>query len=56
MSTWVNQLYGQAFAAVYVQPGARVAIHLEQPLAIDYDPKGRKVDHRTGDTYARDLD
>ncbi|UTW12358.1 TIGR03752 family integrating conjugative element protein [Marinobacterium rhizophilum] len=56
MSTWVNQLYGQAFAAVYVQPGARVAIHLEQPLAIDYDLEGRKVDHRTGDTYARDLD
>jgi integrating conjugative element protein (TIGR03752 family) len=56
LSRWVNQLYGQAFAAVYVQPGARVAIHLEQPLAIDYAPAGRKVDHRTGGTYVRDLD
>nr|WP_067297535.1 TIGR03752 family integrating conjugative element protein [Marinobacterium profundum] len=56
MSSWVNKLYGQAFAAVYVQPGARVAIHLEQPLAIDYAADGRKVDHRTGASYARDLD
>ncbi|HZF83483.1 MAG TPA: TIGR03752 family integrating conjugative element protein, partial [Burkholderiaceae bacterium] len=28
MSQWVNKLYGQAFAAVYVKPGARVAVHL----------------------------
>jgi integrating conjugative element protein (TIGR03752 family) len=56
MSQWVNKLYGQAFAAVYVEPGATVAVHIEQPLAIDYDPKGRKVDHRLGGTYAIDLD
>ena len=29
-------------AAVYVQPGAKVAVHLEKPLAIDFDPEGRK--------------
>ncbi|MQT88074.1 TIGR03752 family integrating conjugative element protein [Pseudomonas nabeulensis] len=56
MSEWVNKLYGQAFAAVYVQPGAKVAVHLEKPLAIDYDPEGRKVDHRTGKTHALELD
>ncbi len=57
MSAWVNKLYGQAFAAVYVRPGAKVAVHIEQPLTIDYDPKGRKVDHRIGDTaHAQDLD
>src|SRR3546814_17633181 len=39
MADWVNKLYGQAFAAVYVQPGARVAVHLEQPLDIDYAAK-----------------
>src|SRR3546814_7099259 len=39
MSQWVNKLYGQAFAAVYVKPGAQVAVHLEQPLTIDYAPK-----------------
>ena len=56
MADWVNKLYGQAFAAVYVQPGAKVAIHLEKPLAIDYDPEGRKVDHRAGDAHALELD
>jgi len=48
MSAWVNKLYGQAFAAVYVKPGAKVAVHLEEPLTIDYDPAGRRVDHRLG--------
>lgn len=57
MSAWVNQLYGQAFAAVYVKPGAQVAVHLEQPLTIDYDPAGRRVDHRLGGLpHAQDLD
>jgi integrating conjugative element protein (TIGR03752 family) len=56
MSNWVNKLYGQAFAAVYVQPGAKVAIHLEKPLAIDFDSEGRKVDHRTGEAHALELD
>ncbi|MGQ5252458.1 TIGR03752 family integrating conjugative element protein [Xanthomonas arboricola pv. corylina] len=56
MSSWVSKLYGQAFAAVYVQPGAKVAVHLDKPLAIDYDPKGRKVDHRAGEAHALELD
>ncbi|MBS0450094.1 MAG: TIGR03752 family integrating conjugative element protein [Proteobacteria bacterium] len=56
MADWVNKLYGQAFAAIYVQPGAKVAVHLEQPLNIDYDAKGRRVNHRIGGTHASDLD
>ncbi|MCD9007477.1 TIGR03752 family integrating conjugative element protein [Luteimonas sp. XNQY3] len=56
MSSWVNQLYGQAFAAVYVQPGARVAVHIDRPLHIDHDPVGRRVDHRIGEAHATDLD
>lgn len=56
MADWVNKLYGQAFAAVYVRPGARVAVHLEQPLLIDYDAKGRRVNHRIGEAHASDLD
>ena len=56
MSQWVNKLYGQAFAAVYVKPGAPVAVHIEQPLDIDYDTKGRKVDHRKGGFHDPDLD
>jgi len=56
MSQWVNKLYGQAFAAVYVQPGAQVAVHIEQSLTIDYDAQGRRVDHRRGGSHVSDLD
>lgn len=57
MSQWVNKLYGQAFAAVYVEPGARVAVHIEHPLNIDYYAKGRRVDHTIGGSHAvSDLD
>lgn len=56
-SAWINKLYGQAFAAIYVEPGARVAIHLDEPLSIDYDPAGRRVDHTLGDRpHAKPLD
>lgn len=48
----MNKLYGEAFAAVYVQPGARVAVHLDQQLAIDYELKGRKVDYSSGAAHA----
>jgi len=56
MSQWVNKLYGQAFAAVYVQPGAQVAIHMDEALDIDYDAIGRKVDHNMGESDVRELD
>ena len=56
MSQWVNKLYGQAFAAVYVQPGAKIAVHLERELQIDYEPEGRKVNYTTGEPHAPDLD
>jgi hypothetical protein len=56
MSQWVNKLYGQAFAAIYVPPGAPVAVHLEQPVEIDYDPQGRKVKTATGGIHAPVLD
>lgn len=56
ISSWMNKLYGQAFAAVYVQPGAKVAVHLEQEIGIDYDNNGRKVDYRMGDSYVSELD
>ncbi|NWA23937.1 TIGR03752 family integrating conjugative element protein [Pseudomonas gingeri] len=52
VSSWVNKLYGQAFAAVYVQPGAKVAVHLDQQLTIDYELKGRKVNYNTGASHA----
>lgn len=56
MSQWVNKLYGQAFAAIYVAPGAPVAVHLEQPVEIDYDAQGRKVKTASGGIHAPVLD
>jgi integrating conjugative element protein (TIGR03752 family) len=56
MSKWVDRLYGQAFAAVYVEPGARVAVHIDQPLEIDYENHGRKVRYDTGGTHEPELD
>lgn len=56
ISDWVNKLYGEAFAAVYVQPGAKVAIHIDQELQIDYELKGRKVKYGLGASHASTLD
>jgi integrating conjugative element protein (TIGR03752 family) len=40
---WVKQRYGQMFDAIYVPPGARLAVHLTRQLNIDYDDAGRRV-------------
>lgn len=57
IAQWVNKLYGQAFAAVYVQPGAKVAVHIERTINVDYNPSGRRVDHNKGDNgYVVELD
>ncbi len=53
---WVNKLYGEAFAAVYVPPAAQVALHLEQEIIIDYEPKGRSVRHEKDHAPLSDLD
>ncbi len=43
VSEWVKARYGQTFDAVYVPPGASVAVHITQQIPIDYDTQGRKV-------------
>ncbi|WP_181321646.1 TIGR03752 family integrating conjugative element protein [Pseudomonas protegens] len=48
---WMNKLYGEAFAAVYVKPGAKVAVHLDQQLTLDYETLGRKVDYTSGASH-----
>lgn len=53
---WVNKLYGQAFAAIYVEPGAQVSVHLDRLLEIDYEPMGRKVRHASGGAHVSTLD
>lgn len=55
-SQWANKLYGQAFAAVYVPPTARVAIHIQEQINIDYDNGGRKVSHRLGEHHDTQME
>jgi len=43
ITEWVKQRYGQTFDAIYVQPGAHLAVHITRELAIDYEDKGRRV-------------
>ncbi|OTA16790.1 integrating conjugative element protein [Xenorhabdus vietnamensis] len=43
ITEWLKQRYSQTFDAVYVPPGARLVVHITQPLAIDYETTGRKV-------------
>lgn len=56
MSDWVNKLYGEAFAAVYVPPGQDVAIHINKQLPIDYETEGRKVRYDTSIATQHALD
>ncbi len=56
MSEWVNKLYGEAFAAVYVPPGQNVAIHINKQLPIDYETEGRKVRYDTSTATTVGLD
>ena len=56
MSQWVNKLYGQAFAAIYVPPGAKVAVHIVRSINIDYEPRGRRVHYNGATPNAPDLD
>lgn len=43
VAQWVKERYGQTFDAVYVPPGAQVAVHITRQLNIDYAEKGRRV-------------
>lgn len=56
LRNWVNQLYGEAFAAVYVAPGAQVAVHLDREITLDYAPAGRRVRHAQAASPVSDLD
>jgi integrating conjugative element protein (TIGR03752 family) len=56
ISTWVNRLYGQAFAAIYVPPHAEIAVHIDREITIDYEPHGRKVNYHADNKTVTELD
>ena len=45
VARWLRERQAQSYDAVYVPPGARVAVHVDEALRIDYDPAGRLVRH-----------
>lgn len=55
MSQWVNRLYGEAFAAVFVPPGREVAIHIDRELQIDYETEGRRVHYERNVSLGYDM-
>ncbi|MXY16913.1 MAG: TIGR03752 family integrating conjugative element protein [Acidobacteria bacterium] len=53
VARWLRERQAQEFDAVYVAPGARVAVHVDEELRIDYDPAGRLVRHEDAATAGR---
>jgi len=58
VSAWLMRRLNDSFDAVYVRPGAKVAVHLTEAIDLDKDPNARRLDYgnanRTGtDRHAR---
>jgi len=53
VARWLRARQAQEYDAVYVPPGARVAVHVDEELKIDYDPAGRLVRHEDAATAGR---
>ena len=58
IAQWLLERQAQSFDAVFVPAGAELAIHVDRALTIDYDPKGRRLNHAMLDasTARHDLD
>ena len=56
VSQWLKDRQLSSFDAIYVPAGQKVAIHVEEPINIDYVPTGRKViqfDYEESQSQAR---
>lgn len=56
LAEWVKARYGQMFDAIYVPPGANVAVHITRQIPIDYEEKGRKVKYDFDVSQQHELD
>lgn len=56
LAEWVKARYGQMFDAIYVPPGAQVAVHITRQIPIDYEEKGRKVKYDFDVSQQHELD
>ncbi|EPF0046345.1 TIGR03752 family integrating conjugative element protein [Enterobacter hormaechei] len=56
LAEWVKARYGQMFDAIYVPPGANVAVHITRQIPIDYEENGRKVKYDFDVSQQHELD
>ena len=45
VAKWLQERQSQSFDAVFVPAGRRVAIHVDRELAIDFESRGRRLEH-----------
>ena len=45
VSNWLMRRLNDSFDAIYIRPGAKVAVHLTEAIALDKDPNARRLDH-----------
>ena len=53
VAKWLLERQSQSFDAVFVPAGTAVAIHVDRELAIDFEPRGRKLNHALSTATAR---
>jgi integrating conjugative element protein (TIGR03752 family) len=45
VSQWLMRRLNDSFDAIYIRPGAKVAVHLTEAIALDKDPNARRLDY-----------
>jgi integrating conjugative element protein (TIGR03752 family) len=53
IAKWLIERQAQSFDAVFVPAGAELALHVDQQIAIDIDPNGRRLSHETSEPRDR---
>lgn len=58
LSQWLEERQSQTYDVIYVDTGAKVAIHIDVELPIDYETKGRKLTYANiiKTSYSNTLD
>lgn len=49
IARWIEERQSQSFDAVFVDTGVEVAVHVDQELPIDYEPRGRRLVYAKGE-------
>ena len=52
LANWLMERQSQSFDVVFVDTGVELAIHVDQELPVDFEPKGRKLAYARADPAA----